>query len=114
MGHWNDFMQGKVGLDNPNFAQLRADLLLYSSSVALAHAQGRLPENLREEFDHMINSPKQSPENLKAIIGRVDQAMQLNAQVMGGRQIQTGGASSAGGPPPGAKVRDYTHLGGGK
>lgn len=100
MGHWNDFMQGKVGLDNPNFAQLRADLLLYSSSVALAHAQGRLPENLREEFDHMINSPKQSPENLKAVIGRIDNAMQLNAQVMGGRPGQQQPAGQSAPPRP--------------
>jgi hypothetical protein len=113
MGHWNDFMQGKVGTENPNFAQLRADLLLYSSSVALAHAQGRLPENLREEFDHMINAPKQNPENLKAIIGRVDQAMQLNAQVMGGHTPSSSsgsGTNSQGGAtaaPAGADQEVY-------
>ena len=108
MGHWNEFMQGKVGTENPNFAQLRADLLLYSSSVALAHAQGRLPENLREEFDNMINAPKQSPQNLTAVINRIDQAMQLNAKVMGGKGGQQ---QSTEGPPAGAKVRDYTQVG---
>lgn len=67
-GRWNDFMQGKVGSDDPDFAALRSDLLMMSSAVALAHAQGRLPENLREEFDRAINSPKQTPGNLKATI----------------------------------------------
>lgn len=67
-GRWNDFMQGKVGGDDPDFAALRSDLLMMSSAVALAHAQGRLPENLREEFDNAINSPKQTPANLKATI----------------------------------------------
>lgn len=67
-GRWNDFMQGKVGTDDPDFAALRSDLLMMSSAVALAHAQGRLPENLREEFDRSINAPKQTPENLKATI----------------------------------------------
>jgi len=67
-GRWNEFMQGKVGSDDPDFAALRSDLLMFSSGVALAHAQGRLPENLRLEFDHAINSPKQTPENLKATI----------------------------------------------
>ena len=67
-GRWNDFMQGKVGMDDPDFASLRSDLLMMSSAVALAHAQGRLPENLRQEFDHAINAPQQSPENLKATI----------------------------------------------
>lgn len=68
MGRWNEFMQGKVGTSNPQFAALRSDLLMMSSAVALAHAQGRLPENLREEFDNAINAPKQTPENLKATI----------------------------------------------
>ena len=67
-GRWNEYMQGKIGSDDPDFAALRSDLLMMSSAVALAHAQGRLPENLREEFDHAINSPKQTPENLKATI----------------------------------------------
>jgi len=67
-GRWNEFMQGKIGSDDPDFAALRSDLLMMSSAVALAHAQGRLPENLRLEFDHAINSPKQTPENLKATI----------------------------------------------
>jgi hypothetical protein len=93
MGRWNDFMQGKVGTDNPQFAQLRADLLLLSSSVALAHAQGRLPENLREEFDRMINNPKQTPANLKAVIQEIDKAMVLNKQVMDGRGQGPGGGS---------------------
>jgi hypothetical protein len=67
-GRWNEFMQGKIGADDPDFAALRSDLLMMSSAVALAHAQGRLPENLRLEFDNAINSPKQTPANLKATI----------------------------------------------
>ena len=67
-GRWNDYMQGKIGMDDPDFAALRSDLLMMSSAVALAHAQGRLPENLREEFDRAINAPTQTPANLKATI----------------------------------------------
>jgi hypothetical protein len=67
-GRWNEYMQGKVGMDDPDFAALRSDLLMMSSAVALAHAQGRLPENLRQEFDNAINAPKQTPANLKAVI----------------------------------------------
>lgn len=67
-GRWNEFMQGKIGANDPDFAALRSDLLMMSSAVALAHAQGRLPENLREEFDRAINAPKQTPQNLKATI----------------------------------------------
>jgi hypothetical protein len=64
-------MQGKVGMENPDMAGLRADLLMVSSAVALAHARGRLPENLREEFDRAINAPKQDPENLKAVLNHI-------------------------------------------
>ncbi len=67
-GRWEEFMQGKVGMDNPDFSALRSDLLMLSSAVALAHAQGRLPENLREEFDRAINAPQQTAANLKATI----------------------------------------------
>lgn len=67
-GRWNEFMQGKVGAPNQAMSELRSDLLMMSSAVALAHAQGRLPENLREEFDRAINAPKQTPANLKGTI----------------------------------------------
>lgn len=72
-GRWNEFMQGKIGTEDPDFASLRADLLMASSAVALMHARGRLPENLRAEFDHLINAPQQNPENLKAILRKVDE-----------------------------------------
>jgi hypothetical protein len=70
-GRWDDFMQGKVGMDNPKFAGLRTDFTMLATAVALAHAQGRLPENLREEFDHMINAPQQTPENIKAVLQHI-------------------------------------------
>ena len=81
-------MQGKVGLDNPKMAGLRADLLMMSSAVALMHARGRLPENLREEFDGAINAPKQTPENLIAVLNHINQWTQANISAMGGRIIE--------------------------
>ena len=95
-GRWNEFMQGKVGMNDPNFAGLRADLLMYSSAVALMHARGRLPENLRAEFDNAINNPKQDFNNLKSIITRVDGWTQKNMKAMGahGEGDATGGASA--------------------
>lgn len=88
MGRWNEFMQGKVGANDPEFAGLRADLLMYSSAVALMHARGRLPENLREEFDRAINAPKQTPENLKAVINKIDDWTAKNMKAMGQSQSQ--------------------------
>lgn len=86
-GRWNDFVQGKVGMDNPKFAGLRADLLMLSSAVALAHARGRLPENLREEFDRAINAPKQTPENLISTLQHIQPWLE-RASTMG--QVQPG------------------------
>ena len=83
-GQWNEFMQGKVGMDNPRMAGLRSDLLMMSSAVALMHARGRLPENLREEFDRTINAPKQSPENLIATLQHIDKWTKDNMATMGG------------------------------
>ncbi len=108
-GRWNDFMQGKVGMDNPKFAGLRTDFTMLATAVALAHAQGRLPENLREEFDHMINAPQQTPENIKAVLQHILPWMQ-KMQEQGHPNAQPSGGES-GGPPAGAKVRDYTQLG---
>ena len=85
-------MQGKVGAPNPQIAGLRADLTFLSSAVALAHAVGRLPENLRQEFDQMINAPQQSPENLVSILNHVGKWMGDNAQAMQGGAIGGGGA----------------------
>ena len=97
-GRWNEVMQGKVGLHDPDFAGFRADLLMYSSAVALMHARGRLPENLREEFDRAINAPKQDFGNLKAVVTRIDDWTTKNMKAMG-----------AGGPAGGATgaVRKY-------
>jgi hypothetical protein len=95
-GRWNDVMQGKIGTNDPDFAGLRADLLMYSSAVALMHARGRLPENLREEFDHTINNPSQDFGNLKAVISRIDDWTTKNMSIMSGRQA----ASTAPGAPP--------------
>jgi hypothetical protein len=45
--------------------------MMQGTAVALAHARGRLPENLRQEFDNMINAPQQSPENIKAVLSHI-------------------------------------------
>jgi len=107
-GRWNEFMQGKVGVDNPQMAGLRADLLMMSSAVALMHARGRLPENLREEFDRAINAPKQTPENLITTLQHINQWTAANINAMGG-----GGRNAASaGPKAGDVVDGYRFKGG--
>jgi hypothetical protein len=113
-GRWNDFMQGKVGAPNEQFAALRSDLLMMSSAVALAHAQGRLPENLRQEFDHAINAPNQTPENLKATINTMIPWLQ-QVQSQGerpGAQPAAHPAAPAGAPAAGTVENGFRFKGG--
>lgn len=98
-GRWNEVMQGKLGMNDPDFAGLRADLLMYSSAVALMHARGRLPENLREEFDQAINNPAQNFANLKAVITKIDNWTVKNPGV----KSDTGGGT---GLPGGISLED--------
>jgi hypothetical protein len=93
-GRWNKFMQGEIGADDPDMAGLRANLLMTSSAMALAHAQGRLPENLREEFDRAINAPKQSAANLEATLKKMDPWLEKMME-QGGKaaSADTGGAA---------------------
>ncbi len=98
-GRWNEFVQGKVGLDNPAFAGLQSDLVMLSSAVALAHARGRLPENLRQEFDHMMNAPQQTPENLVAVLEHVSTWMNRMSQ-MGGSNPFAPPTNTPGATPP--------------
>ena len=103
MGRWNEFMQGKIGTDDPEMAGLRTDLLMHSSAVALMHARVRLPENLRKEFDDAINAPKQTAGNLKSVLTHIDDWTVKNMKTMGGRE--NGG--TGGGDPKQGDTRDY-------
>ena len=95
-GRWNEFMQGKVGTDNPAFAGLRADLMMQATAVALAHARGRLPENLRQEFDTMINSPQQSPANIISVLTHIQPWLE-RAGAMSEKPINTPHVAPKGG-----------------
>jgi hypothetical protein len=105
MGRWNEFMQGKVGADDPDFAGLRADMSLLSTAVTLAHAQGRMSEGLREEFDRMINQPKQTPQNIKATLGKIQTWMERQSNPNGAGAGNTGTGNAA---PKATHVYDPT------
>jgi hypothetical protein len=97
-GRWNEFMQGKIGADDPDFAGLRADMTMLSTAVTLAHAQGRMSDGLREDFERMINAPKQTPANIKATLGRVQNWMQRQANPNQINQTAANASSSATAP----------------
>ena len=63
-GRWNDFMTGKVGAGDPAFKHYHDEIGMVSSAVTLAHARGRMSNELFEHFEKMFDSGKQSPENM--------------------------------------------------
>jgi hypothetical protein len=106
-GRWDAFMQGKVGMKNPRFAGLRSDLVMVATGVALAHAVGRLPENLRIEFDQMINAPQQNAKNIVSVLNHIKPFLEDTAQLGGPREKSAAGAGGGNQPPAGAKVRTF-------
>ncbi len=98
MGRFNDIYSGKIGAPNPEFAGLVADLKLMGTAVALAHAQGRMSNELLNEFNSMIAAPQQSPENIKAVLGKVQNYMTKQSELGHGKPL----TRSEGAPQEGA------------
>jgi hypothetical protein len=67
-GRWNNFWQGKVGISDPKYASYKDDVGFLSTGITLAHARGRMSNELFEHFMQMFDAGKQSPENMKAAI----------------------------------------------
>lgn len=63
-GRWNDFWQGKVGVSDPAYAHYKDEIGMVSTAVTLAHARGRMSNELFEHFQQMFDAGKQSPENM--------------------------------------------------
>lgn len=63
-GRWNDFWTNKVGMDNPTFKHYYDEIGMVQSAVTLAHARGRMSNELFEHFEKMFDAGKQSPENM--------------------------------------------------
>jgi len=63
-GRWNDFMTGKVGAGDPEFKHYKDEIGMVSSAVTLAHARGRMSNELFEHFEKMFDAGKLSPENM--------------------------------------------------
>lgn len=89
-GRWNDFIQGKIGISDPRFAHYRDEIHMVSTAVTLAHARGRMSNELFESFQKMFDAGKQSPENM---IQALDVAQEW---LTGYAEMGEGGAPSGG------------------
>ena len=68
---WNEFMAGKVGAPNPDFTKLRTDVGLLTTLLMRMHVGARGGEYIMKHFQDLIDTGKQSPENLRAALGEI-------------------------------------------
>jgi hypothetical protein len=96
-GRWNEFWQGKVGTADPEFAHYKDEIAMVSSAVTLAHARGRMSNELFEHFNKMFDAGKQAPENMVQALNVAKEWLGEYATM--GETPATGGAaqSQAGG-----------------
>lgn len=95
---WNEFMAGKVGAPNPEFTKLRTDVGLLQTALMRMHVGARGGEQMMQHFQSLIDTSKQSPENLKAALEEITayaKAVQSEGH-KGGGEGQNGGGYKAG------------------
>jgi hypothetical protein len=63
-GRWSAFMQGEIGAPSPEYAHYADEIGFISTAVTLAHARGRMSNELFEHFQKMFDAGKQAPENM--------------------------------------------------
>ena len=63
-GRWNDFWTGKVGSGEPVYKHYKDEIGMVQSAVTLAHARGRMSNELFEHFEKMFDAGKQNAENM--------------------------------------------------
>lgn len=108
-GRWNDFWQGKVGASDPAYAYYKDEISFISTAITLAHARGRMSNELFEHFQKMFDAGKQSSENMKQAL-EVAKEWMTNYAIMGEQGSSVGGGGGKNTPPPNAKIRDFTDI----
>lgn len=111
-GRWNEFMAGKVGAPNAEFTKLRTDVGLLTTKLMRMHVGARGGEQMMEHFKELIDSGKQSPENLIAALDEIDDYAKETAAEKPGAG---GGANKSGDAveyKPGLVRNGYKYNGG--
>jgi hypothetical protein len=68
---WSEFMAGKIGAPNEQFTALRTDVGLLQTLLMRMHVGARGGNQIMEHFRDLIDSSKQSPENLLAALDEI-------------------------------------------
>ena len=94
-GRWSEFMTGKVGAPNPEFSKLRTDIGLLQTLLMRMHVGARGGVQLMDHFRNLIDSGRQSPENLEAALSEIEAYAEEISPQGGGKQ--GGGTPATGG-----------------
>lgn len=86
---WSEFMAGKVGAPNPEFTKLRTDVGLLTTKLMRMHVGARGGELIMQHFKDLIDTGKQSPENLNAALDEIIQYAKDTQAESKGEQQQT-------------------------
>jgi hypothetical protein len=72
-GRYEDFMAGTIGLGDPDFARLRAQMSLLETGLMVPHVGARGGVNLIERFKAIFNFRGATPEMLIAVVDEAEQ-----------------------------------------
>lgn len=70
---WQEFMAGRVGSPNPEFTKLRTDAGLLQTLLMRMHVGSRGGEYIMKHFQDLLDTGRQSPENMKAALEEITQ-----------------------------------------
>jgi hypothetical protein len=71
-GRWSNFWAGTVGSPDPTYTELKTNIGLLSTLLMRMHVGARGGEKIMEHFKAMIDSGRQSPENLLASLKAIE------------------------------------------
>lgn len=97
-GRWSEFMTGKVGAPNPDFARLRTDVGLLQTKLMRMHVGARGGEVMMQHFKDLIDTSKQSPENLEAALDEIDAYAKETGQQGKQKEVSAKGGQSENDP----------------
>jgi hypothetical protein len=118
---WNEFMAGKVGMPNQDFTKLRTNVGLLTTLLMRMHVGARGGEYIMKHFQDLIDTGKQSPDNLYAAldeIGRYAKDVQREGENKGVHTEHLGEGGGGGGeerkpaPKLGDVINGYRYKGG--
>jgi hypothetical protein len=102
---WGEFMTGRVGLPNKDFAALRTNAGLLSTALMNMHVGARGSEKIMEHFQGLVNTSIQDPVNLRAALQEIrTYAQDVASERRAGIEAPGGPRPAPQAPPAGIKV----------